>query len=71
MSKKVPPAEQLLHSLLRIHVPSSYFDLYEVVEKRECYELVLHEKAELVSFSSISKKDLAQKEIPYCFVARG
>ncbi|MDR1224479.1 MAG: hypothetical protein LBL07_16590 [Tannerella sp.] len=46
MSKKAPPppAEQLLHSLLRIHVPSSYlsyFDLYEVVEKSDCYELVL------------------------------
>ncbi|MDR1121074.1 MAG: Type 1 glutamine amidotransferase-like domain-containing protein [Dysgonamonadaceae bacterium] len=49
--KATPPAEQLLHSLLRIHVPPgylSYFDLYEVVEKIECYELILHEKAELI-----------------------
>jgi hypothetical protein len=52
MSKKVAPqAEELLRSLLRIHVPSSYlnyFDLYEVVEKNDCYELVLHEKSEFV-----------------------
>jgi hypothetical protein len=53
MSKKaIPLTEQLLHSLLRIHVPSSYlnyFDLYEVVEKSDCYEPVLHEKEELIS----------------------
>jgi hypothetical protein len=52
MSKKaVPQAEQLLHSILRIHVPPgypSYFDLYEAVEKRDCYEPVLHEKEELM-----------------------
>jgi hypothetical protein len=52
MSKKATPkAEQLLQSLLRIHVPSSYlsyFDLYEVVEKSDCYELVLQEKEELI-----------------------
>jgi hypothetical protein len=52
MSKKVSPkASELLQSLLSIHVPStylSYFDLYEVVEKSDCYELVLHEKVELV-----------------------
>ncbi|MDR1224557.1 MAG: hypothetical protein LBL07_17015 [Tannerella sp.] len=52
MSKKATPqAEQLLHSLLRIHVPSSYlsyFDLYELIEKSDCYELVLHEKEELI-----------------------
>jgi hypothetical protein len=52
MSKKAtPPTEQLLHSLPRIHVPSgylSYFDLYEVIEKSDCYELVLHEKEELI-----------------------
>ncbi|MDR1122405.1 MAG: hypothetical protein LBM08_16040 [Dysgonamonadaceae bacterium] len=52
MSKKVAPqAAELLQSLLSIHVPSSYlnyFELYEVVEKIDCYELVLHEKSELV-----------------------
>jgi hypothetical protein len=51
VKKSNPQAEELLRSLLRIHVPSSYlnyFDLYEVVEKSDCYELVLHEKAELV-----------------------
>ena len=52
MSKKVAPkTEQLLQSLLSIHVPSSYldyFDLYEVTEKKDCYELVLHEKESLV-----------------------
>ncbi|MDR1224509.1 MAG: hypothetical protein LBL07_16760 [Tannerella sp.] len=52
MSKKATPqAEQLLHSLLSIHVPPSYlsyFDLYEVVERSDCYELVLHEKEELI-----------------------
>ena len=34
-----------------IHVPSSYlpyFDLYEVIDRKECYEPVLHEKDNLV-----------------------
>jgi hypothetical protein len=36
---------------LKIHIPESYlryFDLYEVRNKKECYELVLHEKEDLV-----------------------
>jgi hypothetical protein len=60
MSKKVArPAEQLLRSLLSIHVPSSYldyFDLNEVVEKKDCYELVLQEKEELVPDALEGKK---------------
>ena len=52
MSKKESPkSEQLIESLLSIHVPLSYlkcFELYEVIEKKECYEPVLHEKDELV-----------------------
>jgi hypothetical protein len=54
-----PKAEELVYSLLRIHVPSSYlsyFDLNEVIEKKDCYELILQEKSELVPCELEGKK---------------
>lgn len=47
--KQRAPAEQLLHDLLTIHIPRDYiqyFDLDEVRNKPDCWELVLHEKEE-------------------------
>jgi hypothetical protein len=49
--KEIPPAEELLKGLLKIFIPneySSYFELYEVRDKPDCYELVLHEKEGLI-----------------------
>ena len=42
-----PSSEELLRELIKIHVPQeylAYFDLVEVKDKPDCYELVLHEK---------------------------
>jgi hypothetical protein len=44
--KQKPSSEELLSELIKIHVPQAYlahFDLVEVKDKPDCYELVLHE----------------------------
>lgn len=48
MSKtpSVPPNE-LLFKFCQMHIPQEYlstFDLYDIVIKKDCYELILHEK---------------------------
>ena len=51
MKKKLPPAEQLIHDLLKLHIPAdyvSYFDLVKVQSKPDCHELILYEKEELI-----------------------
>lgn len=47
---KVSP-EDLLKSLLEIHIPKEYLDYFELAEvrnKADCYELVLHEREDLL-----------------------
>jgi hypothetical protein len=49
--KQKPSSEELLKELIKIHVPEAYlkhFDLVEVKDKPDCYELVLHEKKDQV-----------------------
>jgi hypothetical protein len=49
--KKKPSSEELLRELIKIHVPQAYlayFDLVEVKDKPDCYELVLNEKEDQV-----------------------
>jgi hypothetical protein len=49
--KQKPSSEELLRELIKIHVPQAYlahFDLVEVKDKPDCYELVLHEKEDQV-----------------------
>lgn len=52
MAKKIKPtAERLLDDLMKLHIPAEYlkyFDLHEVRDKPDCYELVLHEKEGLI-----------------------
>jgi hypothetical protein len=52
MAKKPTPSpSDLLQELIKIHVPASYlahFDLHEVKDKPDCYELVLHEKEDKI-----------------------
>lgn len=53
------PTDDLLLDLLRIHVPAdylNYFELFEVRNNNNCYELVLHEKASLVPESLKGKE---------------
>jgi hypothetical protein len=61
MAKKVTPSsEELLKDLVRIFIPEAYlehFDLYEVKDKSDCYELVLHEKQEKIP-SHLQGKDI-------------
>ena len=43
--KQKPSSEELLRELIKIHVPQAYlahFDLVEVKDKPDCYELVQH-----------------------------
>ncbi len=50
MPKKIKPSNEfLLQELIKLHVPESYlasFDLFSVVNKLTCYELIFHEKEE-------------------------
>ena len=52
MKKKTPPpADQLLEEILKLHIPKDYvkyFELQEVRNKPDCYELTLHERAEFI-----------------------
>jgi hypothetical protein len=57
--KEKPSSEELLRELIKIHVPEeylAYFDLVEVKDKPDCYELVLHEKEDLVPEALIGKE---------------
>lgn len=60
MSKKItPPADTLLLDLVKIHVPIEllkYFDLYEIINRSDCYELILHEKESLFPAVLANKK---------------
>jgi hypothetical protein len=47
--KQRASAEELLLDLIKLHIPEDYvkyFELHEVRNKPDCYELVLHEKEE-------------------------
>lgn len=52
MTKKVKPtSEKLLYDLLKIHIPENYikyFELHEVINRPDCYELILYEKEDLI-----------------------
>jgi hypothetical protein len=57
--KEKPSSEELLRELIKIHVPEeylAYFDSVEVKDKPDCYELVLHEKEDLVPEALIGKE---------------
>ncbi len=45
--RKLSNSEELLSSFINIHVPKEYLDHFDVVEiknKPDCYEIILHEK---------------------------
>jgi hypothetical protein len=47
--KQRASASELLSEMLKLHIPEDYlhyFELHEVHTKKDCYELVLHEKEE-------------------------
>ena len=61
MKKKVLAPEQLLHDLLKLHIPYdyvSYFELVEVRNNKECYELILYEKEELIADELKEREDV-------------
>lgn len=52
MAKKTrKPDNELLEALIKVHVPEEYlkyFEMYELRNKPNCYELILHEKETLI-----------------------
>ena len=42
---------QIIKKILGIHIPSQYldyFELFDVIDKPDCYELILHEREDLI-----------------------
>jgi hypothetical protein len=61
MKKKPPSTEQLLHDLLKLHIPDDYvlfFNLVEVRSKSDCHELILYEKEELIPDELKEQEDI-------------
>lgn len=51
MKTKPADPEKLMHDLLAMCIPPdyvNYFDLFQVNNKQECWELILHEKETLI-----------------------
>jgi hypothetical protein len=51
-------SEELIKKILGIHIPSQYleyFELFDVIDRQDCYELVLVEKEDIIPQELIGK----------------
>ncbi len=57
--RKISNSEELLSSFINIHVPKAYLDHFDVVEikdKPDYYEIILHEKEDHIPLELHGKK---------------